>query len=168
VKQLCAYNGGTITEDTTPSTATGGSGSIGNGSGTPPASGACEDPDDGGFGQIPGDKTAAKVGGSRTLSGWGPVPEGFSRVSPQEVLALQSEMGFPARRAGAYDQGVPGQYFASHAERQASILEPDQPIEVSEGMCDDCQEYFQCLANYRGVGQQVTDPNGSYTFEPEG
>ena len=97
-----------------------------------------------------------------------PYPKDSVASVPKKVLALQSEMGFPARRAGAYDQGVPGQYFASHAERQASILEPDQPIEVSEGMCDDCQEYFQCLANYRGVGQQVTDPNGSYTFEPEG
>ena len=28
-------------------------------------------------------------------------------------------------------------------------------------MSDDCQEYFQCLANYKGVRQQVTGPSGS-------
>ena len=55
---------------------------------------------------VPAGKTGAVAGSSRTLSGWTvPAPEGFSQASPEEVLAFQEEMGFPAREAGALDQG---------------------------------------------------------------
>jgi filamentous hemagglutinin len=87
-------------------------------------------------------------------------------VSPQEVLGFQKQIGFPIRRAGAMDQGVPGQYFASHAERQAALLKPNAPIEVSSPMCSDCQAFFQRLAEYSGVEQQVTDPLGTHFFSP--
>ena len=63
-----ADNGGTITENTTPSTVTGGSGSIGNGGGTPPANGACE-PENGDSGDQTATATAdagADEGASRS------------------------------------------------------------------------------------------------------
>ncbi|MBO0799474.1 MAG: type IV secretion protein Rhs, partial [Blastocatellia bacterium] len=108
----------------------------------------------------------------KKLSGWNtaksPTPEGFTQIDPQEILDLQEEMGFPAKRSGAMDQGKDGKYFASHAERQASVLCPDQPIEVSDDMCPNCHGYFQALANYRGVDQQVTDPRGTHNFYPQG
>jgi len=114
-----------------------------------------------------GGKTFASANGTRTMSGWAdPVPQGISRVSPDDVLDLQREMGFPAREAGALDNGNPGSYFASHAERQLALLEPDAPIEVSSEMCSDCQSFFQALAGYRGVMQQVTDPAQTHTFNP--
>lgn len=88
-------------------------------------------------------------------------------MSPEDVLALQREMGFLAREAGPLDQGTPGQYFASHAERQVALLEPDAPIEVSPlEVCDDCQAFFRALAGYRGVVQMVTDPFGIKIFKP--
>jgi hypothetical protein len=120
------------------------------------------------LGAAAGSKTVAVAGGTRTLSGWkGETPEGFSRVSTQDVLDLQEDMGFPIRRAGAFDRGVPGQYYASHAERQAALLEPNTPIEVSSEMCDNCQAFFQRLAEYTDTVQQVTDPIATRYFYPE-
>lgn len=114
-----------------------------------------------------GGKAFASANGTQTMSGWAdPVPEGISRVSPNDVLELQQQMGFPARQAGALDNGNPGAYFASHAERQMALLEPNAPIDVSSGMCSDCQSFFQALATYRGVSQQVTDPDGTRIFNP--
>jgi hypothetical protein len=106
------------------------------------------------------------AGSTRTLSGWGPAPEGFSRATPQDVLAFQNQIDFPVRRAGALDQGTPGQYYASHAERQAAVLEPNTPITVSSRICVDCEAFFSHLAEYTGVEQQVTDIYGTWHFYP--
>ena len=118
--------------------------------------------------RAPDGKAFASANGTTTMSGWAdPVPQGINReVSPDDVLALQREMGFPVRQAGAADNGNPGAYFASHAERQLALLEPNALIEVSSEMCADCRDFFQALANYRGVTQQVTDPVQTHIFEP--
>ena len=48
-----------------------------------------------------------------------------------------------------------------------SLLKPNAPIEEGpEDMCDDCKLYFQRLAEYRGVQQQVKTPFGTYVFNP--
>jgi hypothetical protein len=117
-----------------------------------------------------GGHAAATADGAATISGWElPVPPGVTHVDPQAVLDFQEEMGFPALRSGALDQGVPGRYLASHAERKMSLLKPNAPIEEGpEHVCDDCILYFQRVAVYRGVPQEVTDPFGTHTFNPDG
>jgi hypothetical protein len=75
-------------------------------------------------------------------------------------------MGFPARESGALDQGTPRQYLASHAERQAALLNPNAPVEVSTSMCPDCQSFFQQLAESTGITQEVTDPLIKHIFYP--
>ncbi|MGQ0778310.1 MAG: RHS repeat-associated core domain-containing protein [Pseudonocardiales bacterium] len=117
---------------------------------------------------LAGCKTTASTDQVRTISGWGTPPPGYQRATPQQVLDLQQQIGHPVRRAGAMDQGVSGQYFASHAERQATMLHPNAPIEVSSPVCNDCQKFFQALAGDRQVPQVVTDPNGTRVFNPDG
>ena len=112
-------------------------------------------------------KTAAVVGDNVTLSGWAKAPEGFTRVSPQDVLDFQDEIGFTARRAGFFDNGVPGQYYASHAERQAYLLEPDEPITVSRSICTNCQAFFQQVADSTEEAQNIIDPMQTWTFAPQ-
>lgn len=53
----------------------------------------------------------------------------FTRVSPQEVISRSQEIGHDLRSAGANDQGVAGQYNASHAEKQLSVMS-DNPIGI--------------------------------------
>ena len=51
------------------------------------------------------------------LSGWSKDrPPGFLDPNVEEVIQVTDEMGYP-RTSHYVDQGVPGQYFASHAER---------------------------------------------------
>jgi RHS repeat-associated protein len=73
------------------------------------------------FGLAKRKKCDGDTGNVQTLSGWTgkePDPPHITRAGPQDVLALQQQIGHPVKRAGARDQGVPGKYFASHAERQ--------------------------------------------------
>jgi hypothetical protein len=115
-------------------------------------------------------KTAAYAAGKFTLSGWGnsaDIPAEITRVAPQEVMALQQEIGFPARAAGAFDRGVPGQYYASHAERQAYMLEPGEPITVSNEVCSNCQAFFQQAVNDSQAAQTVIDPIQTWSFAPQ-
>ncbi len=117
-------------------------------------------------------KTAASDG-ERTLSGWKqPRPTGFSEVSPEQVRDFSGEIGHELEKSGGLDQvrrdGFPGKYQASHAEKQLSILRPDDPIAVSEPMCNDCNGFFQKRAIYRNSPQVVTDPNGTWIFRPDG
>jgi hypothetical protein len=67
-----------------------------------------------------------------------------------------------------FDQGVPGRYNSSHAEKQASVVAPNQPIGVSNPMCSDCVDYFQKLAKATGHPQVVADPNVTRVFMPDG
>jgi large repetitive protein len=118
--------------------------------------------------KAPGRKTMGIAADTRTLSGWVPAEmEGFSRVSPEEMLAFQELIGHPTVMSGAADRGLPGAYLATHAERQAAVLKPNTPIEVvGNNICPDCHVFFQNVANYRGVAQQVTDASGTYNFYP--
>ncbi|WP_420805128.1 hypothetical protein [Acetivibrio clariflavus] len=57
-----------------------------------------------------------------TLSGWGTIIDGaeiFNRtITPQKVIEKCSEIGHDLRPAGLLDQGIPGQFNASHAENK--------------------------------------------------
>lgn len=124
------------------------------------------------FGLAKRKKCDAETDAVQTLSGWQgkkPDPPNITRADPQDVLDLQQEIGHPVRRAGAMDQGVPGKYFASHAERQAAVLDPNAPVNISLPMCSDCQEFFKSLAAHRQQTQIVTEPGGiTRRFHPDG
>jgi len=112
-------------------------------------------------------KTAASDG-EKTLSGWKkPRPNGYGDATPEEVVAMSKEIGHelkPHRR----DLDFPGQYYASHAEKQLSLTRPNEPIGASRRMCADRQAYFSKLAKSRGADQVVTDPDGMRIFRPDG
>lgn len=56
----------------------------------------------------------------------------------------------------------------SHAERQAALARPNEPVEVDRDMCDDCIEWFKHEAVHQGQVQRVTDPSGVNVFHPDG
>jgi RHS repeat-associated protein len=116
-------------------------------------------------------KCLANTDNVQTMSGWSdrpPPPPGTTRVPPSEVLALQEEIGHPIRPNPFLDNGVPGQHYASHAERQAAILDPNAPVRVDIPQCSDCQDFFRRLAIHRGQTQVVTGPDGVRTYLPDG
>ena len=68
------------------------------------------------------------------LSGWSKDrPPGFLDPNVEEVLQVTDEMGYP-RTSNYVDQGVPGQYFASHAERQMALNAEWPHIGVSKAV----------------------------------
>lgn len=91
----------------------------------------------------------------------------FTRVSTDDVINKSNDIGHKLRNAGANDQGVPGRYNASHAEKQLSIIS-DKPIGISQPMCTDCQGYFKSLAIGEGKEYVTADPNYIRIFSPDG
>ena len=102
------------------------------------------------------------------LSGWSKDrPPGFLDPNVEEVLQVTDEMGHP-RTSHYVDQGVPGKYFASHAERQMALNTKWPRIGVSKPMCPDCQSWFRSLAHYQRRDWYVTDPDGTWIFRTDG
>lgn len=68
-----------------------------------------------------------------------------------------------------FDQGVPGRYNASHAEKQAFVADPSvSSVSVTKNMCSDCQNFFRKAAVQQGRDLSVTDPTMTRTFRPDG
>ncbi|MGQ0602473.1 MAG: RHS repeat-associated core domain-containing protein, partial [Anaerolineales bacterium] len=86
----------------------------------------------------------------------------------RQAMELADEIGFRFPKAGFWDNGVPGQWHASHAEAQMAALVPDQPVGVSNHMCSTCQKFYSAIANHRGVPQVVADPARVRIFHPGG
>lgn len=62
-----------------------------------------------------------------------------------------------------------GKHYRSHAEKQISVINPDKPIGVSRGMCEeDCYPYFYAAAQIRRQNIIIADPNGIWVFYPHG
>ena len=103
------------------------------------------------------------------LSGWSEErrPSGFQKPNVSEVLRVTDEMGYP-RTPHPYDQGTPGLYHASHAERQKALTAKWPHLGVSKPMCEDCNGWFRSLAQYQGRDWYVTDPNGVWRFRSDG
>jgi hypothetical protein len=114
-------------------------------------------------------KTVATVGKFQTLSGWGPKPStAFSSVDPLDILKYSEQIGHPIKRQGALDHGVPGQFYASHAERQAALLNSGI-IEVHPlPMCPDCVAWFRRHATFTKKQYVVRDPQNINIFYPDG
>ncbi len=115
-------------------------------------------------------KTVATDGQTNTISGYGAaLPEGYTHVDPAKVMQRAEETGHDLRAAGAMDQGVPGQYNASHAEKQAIVNNPGAAqVDVSRPMCKDCQAFYQAEAAAQNRPIVVSDPNSIRTFLPNG
>ncbi len=59
----------------------------------------------------------------------------------------------------------PGKHYRSHAEKQISVIQPNNSIGVSRGMCEeDCYPYFYALAQIRHKNIIIADPNSIWLF----
>ncbi|GLZ29287.1 hypothetical protein Lesp02_14770 [Lentzea sp. NBRC 105346] len=115
-------------------------------------------------GHYDGDKTHAFTGYNQYQSGWTAPPGRFDSVAPETIMN-NSNLPFPTHN---FDGGVPGKYYASHAELQAWHAQPGNPIVVSRPMCNSCQPQFQDLANSNNTNIHVGSPDGIHTFTPGG
>ena len=85
------------------------------------------------------------------------------------MIERANEIGHDLPSAGAMDQGVPGQYNASHAEKQSIVHNPDAThVDVSRPMCKDCQAYYRAEAVAQNRPIVVSDPKVVRTFLPNG
>jgi hypothetical protein len=115
------------------------------------------------------EKTVATVGKFQTLSGWGKNrSSAFTSVDPIDILKYSEQIGHPITRQGALDHGVPGQYYASHAERQAALLHSGLIDIHPKPMCPDCVAWFQAHAKYTKKQWVVRDITNINIFYPDG
>ena len=117
-----------------------------------------------------GGKTTARVeGGEIFEKQWADSP-GFEGkpATTEQVLSEGVEAGVEHDPHVFDPKNVEGGYESSHAERQAAVNYPDEPIGVSRDMCAGCQRWFQARAMSRGVPQFVADPSGGRVFMPDG
>lgn len=115
-------------------------------------------------------KTVATDGTTNTISGYGAsLPDGYTYVDPIDVMQRADNIGHDLTAAGAMDQGTPGQYNASHAEKQSIVSNPSAAqIDVSRPMCADCQAFFKAEAAVQNRPIVVSDPSAIRTFLPNG
>ena len=108
-------------------------------------------------------------GSDDALSGWSQSrrPSGFQSPNVDEVLRVTDEMGYP-RTPHGLDQGVPGRYNGSHAERQKALRATETSLGISKEMCEDCGGWFRSYAYHTQKTWYVTDPNGTWVFKPDG
>ena len=118
------------------------------------------------LGSVPLGKTVtANQAAVRTLSGWTPT-EGF-QTSPElvgQVLTKGEEVGLPFQPHIFDAEGVPGSYFASHAEPQLSLF--SDTFAVSKNMCPSCRSFVSQRAVVEGRTFVVQDPSKVWTFSP--
>jgi hypothetical protein len=115
------------------------------------------------LGPAPSGKVIAETtSGTRTVSGWAGAPGYENGVGAAQRLGSQTSFTF--KRAGAFDQGVPGRYYASYAEVQAQALRQGEDVAVSAPMCKQCQDFYSHYARYRGEQLVVSDPDTTHVF----
>ncbi len=124
---------------------------------------------------------AVAISGLPSMSGWthwavedeeaGLLEFENSAVANESVLdymyGLADRHGYAIKEHKLFDHGVPGRYYASHAEKQLSVVYPDEPIGVSKRMCGNCLGYFQAVANDRDEQQVVVDVRDVNVFDPQ-
>ncbi|WP_309341316.1 hypothetical protein, partial [Actinomyces viscosus] len=106
----------------------------------------------------------------RTLSGWSKTrrPPGYQDPNVDEVLEKCKEIGHEPKPHRRNDNGIEGQYNASHAEKQLSLTAKEPYIGVGKPCCSDCQAYFSKLAQHEGRDWYVTDPKKTWIFRADG
>jgi len=125
--------------------------------------------------------------GGKTVSGYKgkyprKLPKGYSEATPSQIKAYSERIGhhLAAKKPNFMDgldkdgntlpgaDGWAGKYNSVHAEKQLSFLKPNDPIAVNIAMCPDCQDFFRLNAKYLKQDQIVTDPDGSWLYQPDG
>jgi hypothetical protein len=111
----------------------------------------------------------AVSGFERTVSAWSKPPGGYDQATTADVRALCEEIGHELGINLRKDQGVDGEYYASHAEKQMALVNPDAPIGVNKDyVCGDCKTFFQALAISRGHTQIIADSQRTHVFFSDG
>jgi hypothetical protein len=114
----------------------------------------------------------AEVDGTQVHSGYRKRQRFEQRTS--EVLERAKTIRFTLPTDSQKDGGIPGQWAASHAEKQAYEVAPGKPIGVSKVMCGagrdegQCYGYFQALSKHYQQTNVVADPYTVYIFRPDG
>jgi hypothetical protein len=127
------------------------------------------------------------IDGEKTMSGYAGknprgMPEDYSEATPDQIRDYSKTIGhdLAAKKPNFMDgldkngdslpgsDGWAGKYNSVHAEKQLGFLKPNDPIAVNKPMCSDCQGFFRQQAKYLEQYQFVTDPNGSWTYQPDG
>lgn len=97
---------------------------------------------------------------------------GYRRVAALEVKIHSEQIGHALDADPDVDQldkgGWPGIADATHAEKQAALGSPHQPIGVNYRMCDSCQDFFSKHAAYTQRVQYVADSEATRIFYPNG
>jgi hypothetical protein len=108
----------------------------------------------------------------QTISGQStPTPRPVTRPPLARILTHIDELeqaGAISPQRAAQMRMSGGTQLAVHAEVQASIAQPNQPIVVNRPMCSSCFEYFRAEAKFRQRAQTVADPQRIRVFHPDG
>jgi len=126
-------------------------------------------PEEANFPSHSGRKTAATSDSGETfqLSGWSNrMPRAYTHTPTSETAALREEAGL-APQTNGNDQGVAGQYYDSHAERQSYARNGGDVI-VDRDPCGRCQEFFTARAVHEQRSITVSHPSGVTVFQPTG
>jgi hypothetical protein len=97
----------------------------------------------------------------------GPAPKTPARTVADHADEIGHELA-PHGRDNLKQGGFPGEYHASHAEKQQIVARPNEPVAVTKPMCPDCVKFFQKEAKWRDVAQEVLDPDCKRIFHPDG
>jgi len=117
-----------------------------------------------------GQKTVARTeGGDVFESGWTDSPGFEGKPGQTERVGVEGAEAGHETDPHVFDpKGTEGGYESSHAERQAAVASPDDPVGVSRDICAACQSWFKARAVSRGIPQFVADPAGTHVFMPDG
>jgi len=90
---------------------------------------------------------------------------GFVEPDVEQTLALFRQIGFvpPLHES---DGDLPGYTFAGRAEIKLATLRPDEPLGVTSPIPEEAKDFFAKLADFRQEIQVITDPSGTWVFEP--
>ena len=115
-------------------------------------------------------KTVASDGEINTISGYGDLPSYaqplFNRsVSINDIIHESEKIGH--NLSLGRDNGIRYSYFATHAEKQLSVLS-DKPFGITNPMCPDCQNYFTQRANNYGIDIYAADAEAVRIFRADG
>jgi|GEM_PF-1848195 len=90
---------------------------------------------------------------------------GFVEPDVEQTFALFRQIGFvpPLHES---DGDLPGYTFAGRAEIKLATLRPDEPLGVTSPIPEEAKDFFAKLADFRQEIQVITDPSGTWVFEP--
>jgi hypothetical protein len=98
-----------------------------------------------------------------TVAQQGQAGKNVRLVTPKEIDAHVADMN---KKGVNFKFG--SKRLQGHAEVKQAIARPNQPVSVSQAPCKSCQRFFSAEAKYQGRTQQISDPDRTWFFEPDG